>query len=66
MFPNNPSFMERLVQATQEERLRGIRGINEGEFLNASEPIVKLVLKPRVLKAAGAFLTLAWLVHMFS
>ena len=32
MFPNNPSFMEKLVQTTQEEVLREVQDVNEYEF----------------------------------
>ena len=32
MFPNNPSFMEKLVQTTQEEIVREIQDVNEYEF----------------------------------
>jgi hypothetical protein len=47
------------VQAKQEEIYREIRGFDEHEFLNIYEPIIKIVLKPKVLRYAGA---VAWLV----
>ena len=62
MFPSNPSFVEKLVQAKQEETYREIRGFDEREFLNFQEPIIKIVFIPKVLKFAGATALLAWLI----
>jgi len=62
MFPSNPSFVEKLVKTKQEEIYREIRGFDEREFLNFQKPIIKIALKPKVLRFVGVTALLAWLV----
>jgi len=62
MFPSNPSFVEKLVQTKQEEIEREIRGFDEREFLNFQKPIIKIALKPKVLRFVGVMALLAWLI----
>jgi len=50
------------VQVRQEETYREIRIFDEHEVLTLCEPILKIVLKPKTLKFAGALALLAWLV----
>lgn len=64
MLHNNPSFVEKLVQAKQEDRLREAQGFNEREYLNASEPIIKIKVKPMVMKVAVLVIALAWLSNV--
>ena len=61
MLHNNPSFVEKLVQAKQADRLRETQGFNEREYLNASEPIIKIRVNPLVARVAVSILVVAWL-----
>lgn len=66
MLYNNPSFIEKLVQAKRDDTLREIHGFYEHEFLNTSKPILKSGIRPKVLRFVGAIAFLAWLVIIIS
>ena len=63
MFPNNPLFVDKLVQSRQEEIERGIPDPHTYDFPQTGKFPVKLRGKARVWVSVGVLLALAWRLY---
>ena len=64
MFPNNPLFVDKLIQSRQEDIERGIPDPSTYDFQQTDKLPVKLRTKARILVSVGVLLVLAWWVHV--
>lgn len=64
MFPNNPYFLEKMVQTKQEEIQRAHRGFNEQQMWNSNDPSNKLSTKSKALRGISLLVALAWLFSL--
>ena len=64
MFPNNPLFVDKLVQSRQEEIERGIPDPHSYDLRPTGKFPVKLGAKARIWLPVGVLLALAWLLHV--
>ena len=65
MLPNNPNFVERLVQTRQEEIEREHRGFNEQPIWNSNDPGKRLSTRAQMVRVVGALAALAGLISLF-
>ena len=63
MFPNNPLFVDKMVQSRQEDIERGIPDPNTYDLRQSAKFPVKLSVKARIWVPIGVFLALAWWLH---
>ena len=60
MFPNNPLFVEKLVQTKQDDILRELPDRHAYEFQETDRFPVRLRAKAKIWAPAGVLLVLAW------
>ena len=63
MFPNNPLFVDKLLQSRQEDIERGIPDPHSFDIRQSAGLPVKLRVKSRIWVSVGMLLALAWLFH---
>ena len=63
MFPNNPLFVDKLVQSRQEEIERGIPDPHTFDLRQSAKVPVQLRGRARILAPVGLLLALAWALH---
>lgn len=61
MFPNNPYYVEKLVQTKQEEIMREVQGIHAHPFRDIHESPIKSKVKYKMWVLVSALIVLAWL-----
>jgi len=64
MFPNNPSFLEKLVQTKKEESTREIQDINEYEFQHFRAFHIKSNASYKMWILVGLLIALTWSCSM--
>jgi hypothetical protein len=60
MFPNNPLFVDKLLQSRQEEIERGIPDPSTYDLRQSGKFPAKLGVKARIWVPVGVLLVLAW------
>jgi hypothetical protein len=64
MFPNNPLFVDQLVQSRQEDIERGIPDYQTYDLSQPARSPVKWRGKARIWAPVGVLLVLAWWLHV--
>jgi hypothetical protein len=64
MFPNNPLFVDKLLQTKQDDIMRELPDPTTYDFKEANRFPVKLKRKGRILVPVGVLLALAWWLHV--
>jgi hypothetical protein len=63
MFPNNPLFIDKMVQSRQEDIERELPDPHTYDLQQSAKFPVRLQVKARIWAPVGVLLALAWLLH---
>lgn len=66
MFPNNPSYIEKLVQTKQDDILRELPDYTDYEMQANERFPIKLRIKPKIWVPIGLILAVAWLINVIA